>query len=87
MTYTHRAKVHFRAVDNTDGSFWIICEPQGEAPGALAERFIGFDLRKSVTMQEADSIAALVREKCTHVSITTFEAKDGAREVPNDARR
>jgi hypothetical protein len=78
MAHTDRAKAYFRAADNADGSFWIVCEPQGEAQGALAGRFIGLDFKKSVTMQEADSIAALLREKCTHVSITTFEAKDAS---------
>jgi hypothetical protein len=52
----------------------------------VAERFIGLHFRHKVSMQEADSIAAMLREKFDVVSITTLEPKDGAKEVLSDRR-
>ncbi len=69
---TQREKSYFRAVEYGDGTPWIICEPQGPEIPALSGGFIGFDLEPGTSLQEADRIAAMLRNKVTHVSVTLF---------------
>lgn len=70
---TQRAKSHFRACEEADGTPWIICEPQGKIEiAALRGGFIGFDLKPGTSLQEAEKLAALLRDTITNVAVTTF---------------
>ncbi|HKW34444.1 MAG TPA: hypothetical protein VJN92_15645 [Candidatus Acidoferrum sp.] len=70
---TWRSKSYFRAVEGSDGTPWIICEPQGPKIPALSDGFIGFDLTQGTSLKEAEALADMLRRMVTDVSVTTFE--------------
>ena len=73
VSATQRARSYFRACETSDGTPWIICEPQGKVEiAALRGGFIGFDLKPGTSLQEAEKLAELLRGKFTEVSVTTF---------------
>ncbi len=70
---TERARSYFRACESGDGTPWIICEPQGpDEILALSGGFVGFGLEPGTSLEEAKKLAALLRDKITDVSVTTF---------------
>ncbi len=71
--HTEREKSYFRAVEYGDGTPWIICEPQGPEIPALSGGFIGLDLEPGTSLEDAGRIAAMLRSKVTHVSVTLFD--------------
>ena len=72
---TERAKSYFRACEggSRNETPWIICEPQGDnKTEGLSDSFIGFGLAPGTSLQEAEQLAELLRNKITDVSVTTF---------------
>jgi hypothetical protein len=55
-------KYHFKFSDREDGSFWIYFEPMTDDIALLKDVVFGIDLKKGITVKEADAIADYLNE-------------------------
>ena len=68
---TQRAKFYFKPNRYPSGEYWIVLEAYHEDLDLLANAYLGFDLPEGTTANQAEEIAAYLKENIRAVSCTT----------------
>jgi hypothetical protein len=69
---TERAHYVFAVKEFADGTPWVMLEQSGNALAVLGDGFLGFDLNKGTSLQEAEKIARFLHQNIRSVSYTSF---------------
>jgi hypothetical protein len=72
---TERATYVFAVKERADATPWIMLECSGKGLDVLGNGFIGLDLKEGTTLQEAETLAATLRQNITTVPYTRFLRK------------
>ena len=71
---TDRAQYVFKVSEAADGTPWISTEPlRAEDIPLLEHAFIGFDLPRGTTLEEAQQIARYLNDNLESISVTLFD--------------
>lgn len=69
---TERASYVFSVKEFGDGAPWIMLERSGKGLEVVGNGFIGLELTKGTSLQEAEILAATLRRSVTAVAYTKF---------------
>jgi hypothetical protein len=69
---TERAGYAFAVKEFGDGTPWIMLERSREGLGVLGKGFLGLELKEGTSLQEAETLAAAMRQRVSAVSYTSF---------------
>lgn len=69
---TDRARYVFSVKEFGDGTPWIMLERGGSSLAVLGGGFLGLELKKGTSMNQAEKIAQLLRRSVQAVSYTSF---------------
>jgi hypothetical protein len=67
-----RAECRFTVGENEDGKLYIICEFVHDSLQILGRGSLGFDLRKGITLRQAEDIAKALNDNITHAVYWTW---------------
>lgn len=72
MASTKFAQYRFVVKDHVDGDFFLVLESAGSTLDILErDGFISFDLRKGLSVQEAEEFANLINEHIVRIAYTS----------------
>jgi hypothetical protein len=71
---TEHGEFRFAVKEREDGTPWITAEPLRSSMTMLTDAFIGFQLPKGTTLEQAERIADYMNRNITSISMTLFDS-------------